>query len=94
MNDKRCKVCGCLIPDDAILCCRCGDYNDMQTFKPRIQTNGDRIRAMTNIELAAFIYSILTDCGEGCDTCQIGKIGGICNMHTIHAWIAKEANKK
>lgn len=58
MNDKRCKVCGCLIPDDEILCCHCGDYDDMQTFRKKTTTNGDHIRSMTDRELAQYIETI------------------------------------
>lgn len=49
--EKKCIKCGCVIPNDAFICLHCESENDMQTFRPRIVTNGDRIRAMTNKEL-------------------------------------------
>lgn len=32
-NETHCISCGCLIPEDAVLCVRCSEYDDMQTFK-------------------------------------------------------------
>lgn len=97
MNDKRCKVCGCLIPDDAILCCRCGDYDDMQTFKPRIQTNGDRIRLMSDEELADFLDDLTSRCQEvQCERCIIGcerNANGmpLCDSFNIMEWVKRRA---
>lgn len=49
--DNTCISCGRVIPEGSIICLHCESENDMQTFRQRIQTNGDRIRAMTNKEL-------------------------------------------
>ena len=58
MPDARCMLCGRVIPEGEQLCLHCGSYDDMQTFerKKKPVTNGDRIRAMSNDELARFIY--------------------------------------
>lgn len=58
MYDKTCKVCGRPIPDGHV-CLSCGDYDDMQTFnQQKPKTNGDRIRAMTDKELAKWLCSM------------------------------------
>lgn len=45
--------------------------DDMQTFRPRIITNGDKIRAMTDLDLAKFIVDIMETCFHGdCDFCK------------------------
>lgn len=31
--DNTCICCGRIIPEGAVLCLHCGDYDDMQTFK-------------------------------------------------------------
>jgi len=33
MNEKRCMVCGRLIPEERYICLHCEGMNDMQTFK-------------------------------------------------------------
>lgn len=57
--DNTCICCGRIIPEGGHICLACGDYDDQQRFRPpkhARQTNGDRIRAMSNEELARFIY--------------------------------------
>ena len=49
--DNTCISCGRVIPEGSIICLHCESENDMQTFRPRRITNGDRIRAMTDKEL-------------------------------------------
>lgn len=58
MTDNRCISCGRIIPEGRIICLHCEGSDDMQTFTPRIRTNGDRIRAMTNAELASFLVAV------------------------------------
>ena len=55
MQDNTCVCCGKIIPEGRQICLHCGDYDDMQTFKPRIRTHGDQIRAMSNSDLANMI---------------------------------------
>lgn len=55
MPDNTCICCGRIIPEGRHICLACGDYDDMQTFKPRIRTHGDQIRAMNNHDLANLI---------------------------------------
>lgn len=65
----------------------------MQTFRPRIITNGDRLRAMSNQQLARFLNTLTDRCAEReCERCPIGRAGEICNEHTICAWLIREAD--
>ena len=32
-KETHCISCGCLIPEDDVLCLHCSEYDDMQTFK-------------------------------------------------------------
>lgn len=58
MPDNTCIVCGKIIPEGRHICLNCEHGNDMQTFRPRIRTNGDRIRNMTDRELAQWIATM------------------------------------
>lgn len=55
---KHCIKCGRIIAEDKLICLSCGSENEMQTFRPRIVTNGDRIRNMTDAELARFLSDL------------------------------------
>ena len=57
------------------VCHRCG-----RTKSIRVQTNADRIRAMSDEELAAFIEGESWMCGtyDSCDECPMRKTRGIC----------------
>lgn len=84
MRENTCIVCGRIIPEGGHICLACGDYDDQQRFRPpkhARQTNGDRIRAMSNEELAQFLCQI----GD-CKTCPFCSIQ--CN---IRAWIERDA---
>ena len=52
MNENTCVCCGRIIPEGRHICLLCEGQNDMQTFGGRPKTNGDRIRQMTDEELA------------------------------------------
>lgn len=60
MADNTCVCCGKIIPEGRHVCVHCGSYDDMQTFKldtlPVVRTNGDRIRQMTDEELAKWVH--------------------------------------
>lgn len=58
MPDNTCVCCGRIIPEGTHICLHCGSYDDQQTFRPCIRTNGDRIRNMTDMELAQWIASM------------------------------------
>ena len=75
MQDNTCVCCGRIIPKGRHICLSCGDYDDMQTFKPSLRanypepyvppkkTNGDRIRSMNNNEIANTIGKLFRlDC--------------------------------
>lgn len=89
MRENTCIVCGRIIPECGHICLACGSYDDMQTFRPSSRayypeppkvTNGDRIRAMSNEELAQFLCQI----GD-CKTCPFSSIQ--CN---IREWLESE----
>lgn len=83
MRENTCIVCGRIIPEGGHICLACGDYDDQQRFRPpkhARQTNGDRIRAMSNEELAQFLCRI----GD-CKTCPFSSIQ--CN---IREWLVRE----
>lgn len=65
MTDNRCISCGRIIPEGRIICLHCEGSDDMQTFTPRTRTNGDRIRAMTNSELASMLTAVSGTCAPG-----------------------------
>lgn len=58
MPDNTCITCGRIIPEGGHLCLACGDYDDMQTFQTKIRTNGDKLRSMTNRELAQYLETM------------------------------------
>lgn len=55
--------------------------DDMQTFRPKIVTNADKIRAMNVAELAQFLCQI-----NNCNTCPFASID--CK---IGEWLREEA---
>lgn len=67
--------------------------DDMQTFCRKIVTNGDRIRSMTDEELADFLDTI-TDCCSAyyrkCEKCPM-KFSDITPRCNISLWLKKEA---
>lgn len=99
MTETRCRCCGRLIPAGETLCLACSDYDDMQTFTPRIVTNGDRLRAMTNEELAAFLDDLTYCCADqSCDDCPIGcprdeKSRPSCMPENILDWVRRRAEE-
>lgn len=54
----RCMICGKETADGRHICLTCEGTDDMQTFRVRPRTNGDRIRQMTDSELAAFLVQV------------------------------------
>lgn len=53
--EEHCMICNRIIPEGRHICLLCERGDEMQTFRTRIQTNGDRIRNMMNGELAAWL---------------------------------------
>lgn len=51
MNEPKCIVCGRIIPEGRFICLHCEGQNEMQKFRKKPKTNGDRIRNMTDEEL-------------------------------------------
>ena len=60
--DNTCICCGRIIPEGRQICLHCGDYDDQQRFKPDtlpiVRTNGDRIRTMTDKEIAQWAHTM------------------------------------
>lgn len=86
MRENTCIVCGRIIPEGRHICLACGDYDDQQRFCPpkhARQTNGDRIRAMSDAELAQYLESterraLFTD--------------GVTSAWDWQKWLESEAN--
>lgn len=76
MEDNTCICCGRVIPEGRQICLTCGDYDNQQSFKARIRTNGDSVRSMNNHELAELI----------CELAGIGVVG----EKAILAWLNSE----
>lgn len=55
-------------------------------------TNGDKIRSMTDEELAEFLDTATTCCADGdiCDKCPLGTIKPQCNVITFEKWMKQE----
>ena len=84
--DNTCICCGRIIPEGRHICLSCGDYDDQQRFKPDalpiVRTNGDRIRAMTDKELARFI---------SLQQMHMELTGRVETEETIRKWLESEA---
>ena len=97
MPDGTCMVCGRVIPEGRHICLSCEGQNEMQQFtaaKP--ETNGDRIRAMSDADLADFLDTITNCCNAyvpKCDICPMKYADEIprCN---IGGWLKKEAQSE
>lgn len=93
MPDNTCICCGAIIPEGRHICLLCEGENEVQHFHPQIppiRTNGDKIRAMTDEELAEFLNKY-----AGCRLCD-GYKRGICNSECVKgflAWLRKEVRE-
>jgi hypothetical protein len=58
-------------------------------FEPKVMTNADRIRAMSDEELADFLsqYKFCDICDEGCDSCTYN---GDCDKRLLQ-WLKQPA---
>ena len=67
--------------------------DDMQTFRRNVVTNGDRIRSMTDEQLAEFLHRIIRCCTN--ESCQGNKcpLYGACGQRIEQQkkWLKKEA---
>lgn len=99
MPDNTCICCGRIIPEGRQICLHCGDYDDQQRFKPDVlpivRTNGDRIRQMTDEELAALIANE----NDFCSLCAYKSDMPICTKpltactHGFYEWLKQEAKE-
>ena len=58
-------------------------------------TNGDKIRSMTDEELADFINDVTDCCSDGyiCEKCPLNSVGSHCNIYTFEKWLKQEVQK-
>ena len=89
MNENTCVCCGRIIPEGRHICLLCEGQNDMQTFGGRPKTNGDRIRQMTDEELANIVQFWL-ECDD-C-TCNDGDCGADC-FYAACKWLKQEVKQ-
>ena len=89
MNENTCVCCGRIIPEGRHICLLCEGQNDMQTFGGRPKTNGDRIRQMTDEELANIVQFWLE-----CDDCPCndGDCGADC-FYAACKWLKQEVKQ-
>lgn len=69
MTEKKCMVCGKIIPEERHICLHCEGTNDMQTFnvinrEPEV-TNRSRLRNMSDYVLANTIHDAICSAFEG-----------------------------
>ena len=58
------------------------------------KSNGDRIRRMSDAELASFIDKVTDCCSDGymCDKCPVRTERPTCNVVSFTEWLRKEAD--
>lgn len=83
MPDNTCIVCGRIIPEGRHICLACERENEVNSFSPKPRTNGDRIRRMTDGELAQFLCQI----GE-CSTCPFASV-----QCRISEWLGEKVSE-
>ena len=74
MPDNTCMLCGRIIPEGRHICLSCEGQNEMQRFvtdMPKPKTNGDRIRAMNNWDLAKYLHDFQ------CNTLMMGAAANV-----------------
>ena len=95
MLDNVCVCCGKDIPEGRQVCrsCEVAAQKMGLLSKPAVVTNGDRIRAMDNEQLAEFFVKIIDCCSDGfmCNECPLDCAGG-CYKPDIMSWLDKEAS--
>lgn len=82
---KRCKKCGAWIVSGYL----CKDCKPM--------TNGDKIRAMTDEQIAEMISNIVTCCGfsedHNCENCRLRFMHRVCSEKDIFEWLREEVSE-
>lgn len=58
-------------------------------------SNADRIRQMTDDELADFINDVTDCCSDGyiCEKCPLNSVGSHCNIYTFKKWLKQEVSE-
>lgn len=58
-------------------------------------TNGDRIRQMTDDEIAEFLNDVTDCCSDGyiCEKCPLNSVGKHCNIFTFEKWLKQECEE-
>ena len=95
MLDNVCVCCGKDIPEGRQVCRSCEVAGQKMGLlnKPAVVTNGDRIRAMDNEQLAEFLNAIMLCCNEEtpCSEkyCPIYE-GCARNVMCVERWLGQE----
>lgn len=97
MLDNVCVCCGKVIPEGRQVCrsCEISAQKMGLLSKPAVVTNADRIRAMSDEELAEFLDTATTCCADGdsCDKCPLRTINPQCNVITFEKWLKQECEE-
>lgn len=97
MQDNICVCCGRTIPEGWHICLLCEGENEVQHFRPQIppiRTNGDKIRAMSDSELANMLSSIIWICNyfDSCEKCPLAETEN-CRADGVKQWLKQEVNE-
>ena len=97
MPDNTCACCGAIIPEGRHICLLCEGENEVQTFHPQIppvRTNGDKIRAMSDSELANMLSSIwICHHFDYCEKCPLAEAEN-CRADGVKQWLGSEVRNE
>lgn len=83
MIDNTCMLCGAIIPEGRHICLTCEGTDDLATFRQirkHPETNGERIRRMTDEDLATFLVTVAGLCAAG-----------FRDHESVRVWLGEEA---
>ena len=78
---EKCKTCYLIKARPCYECSACMSGDDHYKHCPNTQTNADRIRGMSDEELAKFIKHLDSGLDEICDIQDISQDGNGCDRH-------------
>lgn len=92
MPDNTCITCGRIIPEGRHICLACEHENEVNSFSPKPRTNGDRIRVMSNDELA-HLLSYIWVCHhlDACEKCPLADAKS-CQEDGVKEWLESEVH--
>lgn len=86
--DNTCICCGRIIPEGRFICLHCEGQNEMQKFRKKPKTNGDRIRRMTDDELADVLQGQCACCAYRLTGCTEKECKG-----GVLEWLKQEVSE-